>query len=102
MSNAFGILAGWAFMSMETSLRLSLYLHYVADSIYLRDVLTGVLKSVVFAAIIVNVGCREGFRVRGGPDAVGRSATSAVVWSTFFVILADVFFTAIFYLLRTE
>ena len=42
----------------------------------------------------------EGFRVRGGPDAVGRAATSGVVWSTFFVILADVFFTAIFYMLH--
>jgi len=100
MSNAFGILAGAAFMHMETNLRLSMYLQYVADSIYLRDVLTGVLKSLVFAAIIVNVGCREGFRVHGGPDAVGRAATSAVVWSTFLVILADVFFTAIFYLLH--
>jgi len=100
MSNAFGILAGWLFMFFETNLRISMYLQYIADSIYLRDVLTGVLKSVVFAAIIVNVGCREGFRTRGGPDAVGRAATSAVVWSTFLVILADVFFTAIFYLLH--
>jgi len=100
MSNVFGILAGAAFMYLETSLRFSMYIQYVADSIYLRDVLTGVLKSVVFAAIIVNVGCMEGFRVRGGPDAVGRSATSAVVWSTFLIILADVFFTAIYYLLH--
>jgi len=100
MSNVFGMLAGWLFMFFETNLRLSMYLHYIADSIYLRDVLTGVLKSVVFAAIIVNVGCMEGFRVRGGPDAVGRAATSGVVWSTFFVILADVFFTAIFYMLH--
>jgi ABC-type transporter Mla maintaining outer membrane lipid asymmetry permease subunit MlaE len=30
---------------------------------------------------------------------VGRSATSAVVKSTFLVILADVAFTAIFYLM---
>jgi phospholipid/cholesterol/gamma-HCH transport system permease protein len=54
---------------------------------------------VAFATIIVQVGCLEGFHVRGGPDAVGRSATSAVVKSTFLVILADVGFTAIFYLL---
>ena len=102
MSNVFGMLAGWFFMYMETNLRFSMYLQYVADSIYLRDVVTGFLKSLVFAAIIVNVGCMEGFRVRGGPDAVGRSATSAVVWSTFLVILADVFFTAIYYLLHLE
>jgi phospholipid/cholesterol/gamma-HCH transport system permease protein len=64
----------------------------------LRDVITGLIKSVTFATIIVQVACLEGFRVRGGPDAVGRSATSAVVKSTFFVILADAGFTAIFYL----
>jgi ABC-type transporter Mla maintaining outer membrane lipid asymmetry permease subunit MlaE len=40
----------------------------------------------------------EGFRVRGGPDVVGRSATSAVVKATFLVILADVAFTTLFYL----
>jgi ABC-type transporter Mla maintaining outer membrane lipid asymmetry permease subunit MlaE len=46
----------------------------------------------------VHVGCLEGLRVRGGPDAVGRSATAAVVKSTFLVILADVGFTTLFYL----
>jgi phospholipid/cholesterol/gamma-HCH transport system permease protein len=102
MSNAFGILAGSGFMYISTRITLAMYLRYVANPIVLRDVLTGLLKSLVFAAIIVNVGCLEGFRVRGGPDAVGRAATSAVVWSTFFVILADVFFTAIFYLLHLE
>jgi len=61
---------------------------------------TGLLKSVTFAAIIVQVGCVEGFKVRGGPDAVGRSTTSAVVKSTFLVIVADLFFTALFYMAR--
>jgi len=64
----------------------------------LRDVITGLIKSMAFATIIVQVACLEGFRVRGGPDAVGRSATAAVVKSTFLVILADVGFTALFYL----
>jgi phospholipid/cholesterol/gamma-HCH transport system permease protein len=100
MSNAFGILAGAGFMFITTRYTLSMYLRYVSESIELNDVLIGLLKSVVFAVIIVNVGCLEGFRTRGGPDAVGRSATSAVVWSTFFVIVADVFFTAIFYLVH--
>jgi hypothetical protein len=63
----------------------------------LRDVVTGLIKSVVFATIIAHVGCLEGFRVRGGPDSVGRSTTSAVVKSTFLVIVADAVFTAIFY-----
>src|SRR5258708_2167743 len=98
IGSACGILAGGIFMRLSTDMALGVYLHYVVHSMVLRDVVTGLIKSVAFATIIVHVGCMEGFRVRGGPDAVGRSATSAVVKSTFLVILADVGFTAIFYL----
>jgi len=100
ISNMFGILAGGAFMYITTKISLAMYLRYIFNSIELRDVLSGLLKSVVFAAIIVNVGCMEGLRVKGGPDAVGRSTTSAVVRSTYLVILADAFFTAVFYLVH--
>jgi len=102
MSNAFGILAGFGFMYISTKITLAMFLRYIADSIELRDVFIGLLKSLVFATIVVNVGCLEGFKTRGGPDAVGRSATSAVVKSTFLIILADVFFTAIFYLVHKD
>jgi phospholipid/cholesterol/gamma-HCH transport system permease protein len=85
-------------MRFSTGMDFGVYLQNVAHSMVLRDVMTGLLKSLAFATIIVQVGCLEGFRVRGGPDAVGRSATAAVVKSTFLVILADVGFTAIFYL----
>ena len=97
VSNFFGIVAGGLFMFFSTRLAPLLYFRYVLMSIDLRDVITGLIKSVVFATIIAHVGCLEGFRVRVGPDSVGRSTTSAVVKSTFLVIVADAVFTAIFY-----
>jgi phospholipid/cholesterol/gamma-HCH transport system permease protein len=97
VSAFFGILAGGLFMFFSTHLGLLLYFRYVLASIVLRDVLAGMIKSLAFATIIAHVGCLEGLRVRGGPDAVGRSTTSAVVRSTFLVIVADAIFTAIFY-----
>jgi phospholipid/cholesterol/gamma-HCH transport system permease protein len=97
ISNACGIFAGGLFMFFSTHLSPGLYLRDVLQSIQLRDVITGLIKSVAFATIIAQVSCLEGFRVRGGPDAVGRSTTSAVVKSTFLVIIADAVFTAIFY-----
>jgi len=100
LSDACGIVAGGLFMLFSTHMALGVYLRDVAQSIMLRDVLLGLLRSLVFATIIVQVGGLEGFRVRGGPDAVGRSATAAVVKSTFLVILADLGFTAIFYLIE--
>ena len=102
MCNVFGILAGAGFMYLSTKMTLGIYVKFVLDSILLRDVLSGLIKSLAFATIIVHVGCMEGFRVRGGPEAVGRSTTSAVVRSTFLVILADLFFTAFFYLARLQ
>lgn len=95
--NVCGILAGGLFMFFSTHLSPGLYLRDVFDSIQLRDVITGMIKSVAFATIIAQVGCLEGFRVQGGPDAVGRSTTTAVVKSTFLVIVADAVFTTIFY-----
>jgi len=97
VSNVFGIVAGGLFMFFSTRLAPLLYFHYVLETIVLRDVITGLIKSVAFATIIVHVGCLEGFRVQGGPDSVGRSTTGAVVKSTFLVIVADAIFTAIFY-----
>ncbi|MBV8478625.1 MAG: ABC transporter permease [Acidobacteria bacterium] len=99
IANLFGILAGGLFMFFSTRLGLLLYFRYVLTSIELRDVVAGLIKSLAFATIIAHVGCLEGFRVRGGPEAVGRSTTTAVVRSTFLVIVADAVFTAIFYFL---
>jgi phospholipid/cholesterol/gamma-HCH transport system permease protein len=96
--NTFGIIAGGIFMFLNSRLSPLLYFRYVMESIALRDVITGLIKCMAFATIIAHVSCLEGFRVRGGPDSVGRSTTSAVVKSTFLVILADAIFTVVFYL----
>ena len=97
VSNAFGIMAGGLFMFFSTHLGLLLYFHSVLNSIHLQDLIAGLVKAFAFATIIAHVGCLEGLRVRGGPEAVGRSTTMAVVRSTFLVVVADVIFTTIFY-----
>ena len=69
------------------------------DALVMRDIWTGLIKSVVFGLIIAKVGCYEGFAVRGGAEGVGKATTSSVVISIFLVIAADVVFTALFYYL---
>jgi len=100
ISGVCGIVAGGIFMFFSTHLGFLLYLRYVMTSIELHDVISALIKSIAFATIIAQVGCLEGFRVRGGPDAVGRSTTAAVVKATFLVVIADAVFTAIFYFMR--
>ena len=75
LSTLCGIFAGYLFLAFSIDMSLRVYFQAVAETILLRDMALSLVKSVVFATIIVHVGCLEGLRVRGGPEAVGRSAT---------------------------
>jgi phospholipid/cholesterol/gamma-HCH transport system permease protein len=54
------------------------------------DFLPPTFKTAVFGLIIGLVASFQGMRTKGGTEGVGRSATSAVVLCSLFVILADV------------
>jgi len=53
------------------------------------DVLSGALKSLVFAAIISTVCCHQGMTTEGGAEGVGRSTTRAVVISLTMILVSD-------------
>jgi phospholipid/cholesterol/gamma-HCH transport system permease protein len=92
-----GVLGGALFGVTNASFTLSGYLHATMDALVLRDIVTGLIKALMFGLVITMVGCQEGFRTGLGPEEVGRSTTSAVVMSIFLVILVDLVFTALFY-----
>jgi phospholipid/cholesterol/gamma-HCH transport system permease protein len=96
-----GILAGGWFVYNTLGTSLSLYLHAALDSLYIRDIVSGLIKSVFFATLITQIGCLQGFRVKGSPQDLGRATTSAVVMAFFLVIAADLLFTALFYVVWT-
>jgi phospholipid/cholesterol/gamma-HCH transport system permease protein len=73
------------------------YFHATLDALVMRDVMTGLLKSFLFAIVITAVGCQEGISTGLGAEQVGRSTTEAVVKSIFLVIAVDLVFTTIFY-----
>lgn len=98
LANLSGILAGGIFMFANSHLPFGQFVKSALDFMQMKDIASGLIKSFAFATVIVQVGCFEGFRVQGGPDAVGDATTAAVVKSTFTIIVLDVIFTAIFYL----
>jgi phospholipid/cholesterol/gamma-HCH transport system permease protein len=99
VSTLCGILAGYIFVAFSIDMNFLVYSREVLESIQLRDIWMTLIKSVAFATIIVQIGYVEGLRATGGPEAVGRSTTIAVVKSTFMVIVADLAFTSFFYLM---
>jgi len=57
---------------------------------HFNDFLPPTFKTAVYGLIIGLIACFQGMRTQGGAEGVGRAATSSVVLSSLFVILADV------------
>ena len=65
------------------------YLASVRQTIDFPDVLKGLLKAVVFGAIIAIVGAYQGLSTRGGAAGVGKSTTGAVVISIILIFMSN-------------
>lgn len=98
-ANAMGVLGGMVFGVSNAGFTALGYLHATADALFLRDIVSGLIKSFMFGITITAVGCQEGLSTGAGAEQVGRSTTSAVVISIFLVIAVDLIFTALFYFL---
>jgi len=99
-SDLMGVLGGALFGVAGAGFTLGGYLIATREALALRDVTTGIAKSLVFGVVITAVGCYEGFSTGAGAEEVGRSTTLAVVISILLVVLIDLMFTYLFYLAR--
>lgn len=97
LADAIGILGG--FMLSTSVLEIHPYIYYTqtVNALYVKDVVTGLLKALAFGSIITIVGAYEGFKVERGAEDVGRRTTASVVVSIIMVIVFDLFFTVLFY-----
>ena len=88
-----GLLGGC--VSSVFSLQLSAveFWRRAIDILEFSDLMQGFSKAVVFGFILSTVGCYKGLTVRGGTQGVGRATTQAVVISSVFIIVADLFLT---------
>ena len=99
-SDLMGILGGALFGVTGAGFTFGSYLIATREALALRDITTGLAKSLFFGIVITAVGCHEGFSTGAGAEEVGRSTTSAVVISILLVILIDLTFTYLFYSAR--
>src|SRR5271165_2501157 len=96
-ANFMGILGGSVFGVAQADFTFTRYIQASIDALFLRDIMTGLVKSFMFGVTITAVGCHEGLSTGGGAEQVGRSTTRAVVMSIFLVVVVDLIFTMLFY-----
>ncbi|MCX5706259.1 MAG: ABC transporter permease [Candidatus Omnitrophica bacterium] len=96
-ADAIGILGSYIICVFKLGISSGMYLRVTAEALLYKDLFTGLFKTVFFGMIISLVSCYEGFNVQGGAEGVGHATTRSVVFSFIMIIVADCFFTAIFY-----
>jgi phospholipid/cholesterol/gamma-HCH transport system permease protein len=91
-----GTLGGLEMGVLHLGIDVQTWLRETLAWLVLRDIWQGLIKSLVFGATIVFVGCHKGLRVRGGAQGVGSATTQAVVIDVVLIVVWDMIFALLF------
>ena len=94
-----GIWGGYVICVFKLHISHEMFWRMVFQALTMKDIVTGLVKTVFFGMIIAIVGCHQGLMVRGGAEGVGKATTTAVVRSFILIIMTDCIITFIFYFL---
>jgi phospholipid/cholesterol/gamma-HCH transport system permease protein len=95
--NYIGVLGGWAVCRFALSFNTAGYIMRALESAETWDLYSGMIKSVVFAWIIITIACNAGLHVEGGAEGVGQSTTAAVVQSLLAMLITNAVLTGVFF-----
>ncbi len=96
VSNLAAIFASSLVCRAYFSIAFVYFLDLVKDSLLIRDIITGVLKSLLFGLLIGGIACYRGLTVKGGAAGVGTSTTSSVVTAITAVIGFDTLYNIVY------
>jgi len=97
VSYAVGMLGGYLIGVFSLGINSAMYIQANFDALVPKDMLTGLVKSGVFALLVGFIATYCGLSVKGGAEGVGKATTQSVVASIISIIVADGICTAIFY-----
>ncbi len=92
ISNLAAMLGGAVVCSLQFEISFRYFAQLVLQDLIVRDIVAGVLKSLLFGLIIGLISCYKGLTVSGGAAGVGEATTSSVVTAITAVIGADTLF----------
>ena len=95
--NYIGFVGGWSICRFALDMSTIGYITRLIQGADPIDLYSGVIKSFVFAWLIITISCKMGLNVRGGAEGVGRATTGSVVVSIISMLIANAVLTAIFF-----
>jgi len=96
LASTVGLFGGMLMAMTEIGQTRAYYMNHILSALTVRDIGSGVGKTVFFAFFIGVIACYNGINARGGADGVGKATTNTVVVSSISVIISDFFLTKLF------
>lgn len=92
-----GTIGGYLVATLYSGISSYTYLHSIKVFAIVNDVTGGLLKSMVFGAIIAIIGCHKGLTTATGAAGVGRATTGSVVTSIILIFISNYFLSLLLY-----
>lgn len=92
-----GIMGGYLVAVTKLNFNGNIYLTASYNFITEGDILSSVVKSIVFGFILTAFGCYYGFNSKNSAQGVGSATTHAVVAASIFIFVSDYLLTIIFF-----
>jgi phospholipid/cholesterol/gamma-HCH transport system permease protein len=86
-----GLAGGLLVASTNFRIVSSLFLDSVQNFLQPWDIVSAMIKAVVFGALLAVIGCSWGLTTTGGAKGVGQSTTTAVVTAMLAIFIANFF-----------
>lgn len=96
VSDIIGIMGGWLVSVFALDFDSTTYLRNTMDFLTMEDVAVGLIKAVVFGAVIAIMGCYQGSKSSAGATGVGRAATLSMVGAAVLVLAANYMMSTLF------
>lgn len=97
LSDTVGLAGGWLISTIILKIPGGLYFQTATDALAMADIISGLIKPVVFGFIIAMTGCYMGLSTSGGTQGVGHSTTQSVVICSVMILFSDFLMTRIFF-----
>lgn len=92
---------GGYLVALSSGLSAGSFLQSIRSNLTPWDYEGGLIKSIVFGAIIGVISCQQGLRTRKGARGVGKATTNSVVISMVLIYIANYFLSKFLYSLKS-
>lgn len=94
IANITGIFGGYLVATNMLDINAYSYMQNSFSNVQFADIFLGIVKALVFGFIIGIMGCYHGMKTQSGAEGVGKATTTAVVYASVLILIADYFVTA--------